>query len=196
MFKRVCIALSITVSVLLSLPASAQDNQRLLELSNQIKDLQAEIEPLKALLQGAVIAFHRSENEGACPPRWKRFEPAAGRFVVGAGVNTWTDVAGRPLKDHPSLKDDSAGAVGGEEVHQLSIGEMPVHNHNNFDTAEQNDYNQLLTYRKDNGYTGKYFDGSVGELAYQNGRPITSAGGDQPHNNMPPYIALYYCIKE
>ncbi len=125
-------------------PAAGQavptTNENFSTLANCIADLSARLAASTAVLerttlalsemrddaaafgrgQGAVVAFHRSENEGACPRGWGRLPEASGRFIVGAGVNTWADINNRPLTNHPSLKDKPAGAVGGEEVHVLA----------------------------------------------------------------------------
>ena len=68
------------------------------------------------------------------------------------------------------------GSIGGEETHQLTIEEMPSHTH---------------TYRI--ATDGLVSGGGLGSyIKYSYDYPSTgSAGGDQPHNNMPPYLALY-----
>jgi microcystin-dependent protein len=91
-----------------------------------------------------------------------------GRTVVGAGAGT-------------GLTARAVSAAGGAENHQLSIPEIPAHNH--VVTAK---YKVL-------GGTGRYalFD------AYSYGNfPITSesTGGGGSHNNMQPFTALKYAI--
>lgn len=63
--------------------------------------------------RGAVIAFDRSEKENACPEGWREFEPAAGRFVIGAGIHRNEDAAGNLLDVYPSFADDTSAATGG-----------------------------------------------------------------------------------
>lgn len=71
----------------------------------------------------------------------------------------------------------AAGSTGGEAEHKLTVAEMPSHTH---EFSVQNNYS--------NGSSG-----NDRELKRTNtgGFAATYAGGDQPHNNMPPYLAVY-----
>jgi len=74
------------------------------------------------------------------------------------------------------------GSTGGDAEVTLKIEEMPVHKHtiNAINSANANG-----TYRAwaQNGYSATQT--AVAETAMEN------AGGGQPHNNMPPYLAVY-----
>lgn len=74
----------------------------------------------------------------------------------------------------------SRGATGGASTHTLTIAEMPSHRHTNYDR-------------------GRYSHGDVqvaGSLVGVVSASYSSyEGGNQPHNNMQPYIALLYCVK-
>lgn len=76
---------------------------------------------------------------------------------------------------------DALGDFGGEKTHTLTIDEMPNHNHVlNFRTSGS----QPLE-----GNHGAYL------LAGTNNTAIASAGGDQPHNIMQPYLVTNFIIK-
>ena len=65
------------------------------------------------------------------------------------------------------------GAIGGEANHRLTISEMPNHSHN---------YSSGRWYwaEKDGGGTSYIFT-----------RTTTATGGNNAHNNMPPYLVVY-----
>ena len=131
-----------------------------------------------------IAAFNSTEGAGACPSGWKLFEPASGRFIVGAGKTKNLDMNGKALSHHPSFSEDDAKAVGGEEAHKLTIAEMPSHQHG-------------IRRTQGKAGDGKYPDwASMGNQLVQVVGESEPAGGDQPHNTMPPFVALYYCIKD
>ena len=89
------------------------------------------------------------------------WEAIKDRFLLGAG-----DLYG-------------GGATGGEETHTLTIDEMPSHNHNvNVGVALSLDTNQGLVA----GHAPSVVDNVP--------RDTANVGGDQPHNNMPPYLVV------
>lgn len=84
-------------------------------------------------------------------------------------------------------KSLTAGSTGGEATHTLTNGEMPYHNH------------QLLRYL-DTGsaYSAGYGTGDhtgilseTASTAFIPSMWTSYVGGNQPHNNMPPYLAVY-----
>lgn len=136
------------------------------------------------LLAGAVVAFDRGQrNGGACPSGWSLFESAGGRMIVGAGTNTNKDQNGSDLRDYPSLADDPEKAVGGQEKVKLKVSEMPKHSH-------------IFTF-SDGTNSPRHVDNSHDEFGLKNSTENTSVAGEgQPHDNMPPYVALYFCKKD
>jgi microcystin-dependent protein len=79
--------------------------------------------------------------------------------------------------------------TGGEYEHKLSVQEMPQHNHSPVDGVG------FLTGNASSGAAG-YLSAGDGLFTPIARNTITSnSGGNQPHNNMPPYYALTYIIK-
>ncbi len=115
----------------------------------------------------SVVAFNLKD----CPIGWSPFDEAKGRVILGAGIGN-------------GLSKRRFNSTGGEEAHTLRGNEMPAHKH------------QLWTY-DNNPKNGSH---EIGTGSY--GRDLfpeeftESSGGGNPHNNMPPYIALTYCIKD
>ncbi len=87
------------------------------------------------------------------------------------------------------------GEVGGTETVTLLISEMPVRTHQLQASPDPGD----------NSVPGPNVSlaGSIGGNLYVGGNPplapaaltaLALTGGDQPHNNMQPYLTLYFCI--
>lgn len=113
---------------------------------------------------------------------WARLEDV---FLLAAGAK------------HP------AGSTGGEEAHTLTVGEMPSHgNHlmqgRMYEELAENASNDS-SYRSNTSYLPKTAFVSTGNINRGwkdwNGGEMypagTLKGGGNPHNNMPPYLAVY-----
>ena len=108
-------------------------------------------------------------------PGWQRYENMGGRFPIGAG--TTTDGRGQE-------RTFELGQAYGRYQHDLSVAEMPEHEHsyqdqylNNEESENANrgdDDDEERRYNKDNRLTGR-------------------TGQGQPHNNMPPYRVVNFC---
>ena len=71
------------------------------------------------------------------------------------------------------------GATGGEATHKLTVEEMPSHNH-----AIEMTSNGV-------GYQIERVPFGNQSVWGNSNLPIKPTGGNQPHNNMPPYLAVY-----
>lgn len=95
---------------------------------------------------------------------WERIKE---KFLLGAG-DTHT-----------------AGSTGGEFDHKLKVDEMPAHSHKTAKGAMAPDsqiyFNALSTYQSEEAI-------DPGTRWYAT---TMESGGSQPHNNTPPYLAVY-----
>ena len=153
---------------------------RLTSVETRLRKLESDLSVFRDAT-GLIAAFDRDRTR-PCPSGWRLFEPAGGRFIVGAGDNSFKDVNGIDLSDH------SVGVVGGEEKHLLIATEMPAHRHGVYRHAAERSPSSGL---EGAGNADKNPASNV-----KDGWESGSAGSDQPHNTMPPFVALYYCIKE
>lgn len=163
--------------------------EELLRTRSEAAFLQEKIDSVQAeAFRGAVVAFNRSEKDGACPIGWRYFEPAAGRFVVGAGRSANADGSGVSVAQYPSYTDDPQSAVGGEATVTLTERQVPRHVHALPMLEERSELSgsSYPVFSNQNTHPSR-----PGTNATLNTQP---AGGSSPHNNLPPYIALYYCI--
>jgi len=94
------------------------------------------------------------------------------RFALGANSIGGSD-AGR-VDNFSTAPGDS----GGSDDHQLTEAEMPSHTHSG-----------VASFTLGSGDT----EGSSGRVT--GSKNTDSTGGDQAHNNMPPFLALNYIIK-
>lgn len=106
---------------------------------------------------------------------------------------TWAeDTAGRVLVAKNTGTFTTVGNTGGEETHQLSVAEMPSHNHALDYTANSGGSGTTGTYGtvRSTGSQTIVRNASVtttGELAYWG---IENKGGGGDHNNLQPYIIV------
>lgn len=96
-----------------------------------------------------------------------------GRVPIGQGVNF------------------SMGQTGGEESHSLTISELPSHTHQAVGSSDA--ANSVLPVDStwalsENQTYNQTANSSMSPSA------IASVGGNQPHNNMQPFLVLNFCI--
>lgn len=161
----------------------------------------------KAMPIGGIIMW--SGSVATVPEKWHLCDGTNGtpdlrnRFIVGAGNDTG---------NHTPNGVGGVGAgfykpgnSGGEEMHQLLINEMPTHQHDfsatNLSVAgSQITTENIVSSNRGIGLAVPYYDdGNIQFSGFYrvplNVSSIASAGGNQSHNNMPPYYALAYIMK-
>ena len=119
------------------------------------------------------------------------FEIIAETYGSGDGSTTFNlpDLRGRMLLGIDNMGGESANRVeneqadllggnGGEENHQLTIDELASHNHSGSMSVA--------------GGGGSH---SGSGANHGNSNNTSESGGNQPHNNMPPFITINYIIK-
>ena len=94
----------------------------------------------------------------------------------------------------PGLSLHDLGETGGSDTVSLLESEIPSHSHAlrafRSDQADHFDPTGAVLARATNG--NAYITANPNVLL--NGNSIAPAGGDQPHNNMQPYLTLNFCI--
>lgn len=123
---------------------------------------------------GAVIAF---DDPNGCPGGWSDVGAEwRGRNLVAA-VRDSNDIYG-------------FRRIGGAETHVLTRAEMPSHSHG-FS-------GQAVTRGGWGGRATRTFavGGSEVVSSIAIGGTIAPSGSNNAHNNMPPYIALYFCKRD
>ena len=121
-----------------------------------------------------------------------------GRFIVGADPRT----ASMPTNSDTNLKNyGTAGNTGGKDNVQLAITELPEHSFktviagsNNEPTLRSDPNASIVDIRDDrsDGNNDYSLDGKVGTPTLGKTNTI---GGDQPHENRPPYYVVAFIIR-
>ena len=96
----------------------------------------------------------------------------------------------------PGLSLHDLGETGGSETVSLLESEIPSHSHAlraSSDVADNNvPANEMLA--KPLGRGNNLFTPTASPLVQMSDNALAPAGGDQPHNNMQPYLTLSFCI--
>ena len=117
---------------------------------------------------------------------FERIYPIGSIYISVNGTNpsslfggTWEQIKDRFLLATGDTY--SPGVLSGEATHTLTIDEIPKHNHN-----------LLMTPTGDSpSLTAAPYRGAANATEFSNLTAIQSVGGNQPHNNMPPYLTVY-----
>jgi len=94
----------------------------------------------------------------------------------------------------PGLSLHDLGETGGSETVTILDSEMPTHSHtwtaSNQDSTSQSAAGQLMA----GGVGGIAMYAAPASPVQLSSNAVAPAGGDQPHNNMQPYLTLNFCI--
>jgi microcystin-dependent protein len=124
-----------------------------------------------------------------------------GTTYGGDGKSTFAlpDLEGRaPMHpgQGPGLSLHDLGETGGSETVTLLASEMPAHTHAlraNATIGDNNAPGSGVSLARSNNASA-YQTNTSQNLAMMASQTISPAGGDQPHNNMQPYLTFYFNI--
>ena len=136
--------------------------------------------------EGAVVAFIDTENEEnnrSCPDNWGPWEKAEGRILIGVGASEDdVDAAAQPLLQL------SPAETGGVVEHRLTPAEMPRHQHD-YKDRHLHDDGRGRAVGRDGG------DGGADDLRRTDPAGGTDTDEWDAHENMPPYVAVRFCVR-
>jgi microcystin-dependent protein len=96
----------------------------------------------------------------------------------------------------PGLSLHDLGETGGSETVSLLESEIPSHSHAlrawPTDPADVQAPQAAVALARSSG--GNAYAASAGALVSMAPEALAPAGGDQPHNNLMPYLSFYFCI--
>lgn len=143
---------------------------------------------IEAAPTGMVAAFLGTapinEPNRHCPKGWSSYRQAWGRFIVGAGPGEGEISDRLPLEE------------GGDETVTLKVEEMPNHAHRVEFIERSASPPNLKALENGTGFVRRLGSNNPAALERVSFAASHRSGGNQPHNNMPPYIALYFCKKD
>ena len=139
-----------------------------------VKDVQKMLDEnlLKQYPIGSIYITTNEQNPSEyIGGEWESY--GEGRTIVGAGTGT---------DENNVKKVFEINQTGGEYQHTLTVNEMPAHKHDAWSKRTN-----ITVNNRGNTVLGCHFS-SGGD---NNNGMVDSNGGDQPHNNIQPYIAAY-----
>ncbi len=151
---------------LIKITSAMTEAERIAAYNSNMQYLEKDL-PLKHLPVGIIISFDTPINPNELyGGTWERIK---GRFIWG-------------IED-----GEQAGCTGGEKTHTLTNSEMPSHSH------KPDTWTQVMSPGGESGIYGSSgtATGSYRDFANSQNYQTSTEGGDQPHNNMPPYYGAY-----
>ncbi|HEX8898489.1 MAG TPA: phage tail protein, partial [Chthoniobacterales bacterium] len=96
----------------------------------------------------------------------------------------------------PGLSLHDLGETGGSQTVSLLESEIPSHTHSLMATTQNGNQATPVANTIARGATGfmPYLPPAGAPLVAMSDQAIAPAGGDQPHNNMQPFLTLNFCI--
>jgi microcystin-dependent protein len=121
-----------------------------------------------------------------------------GTTYGGDGKSTFAlpDLQGRAAMhpgQGPGLSLHDLGETGGSDTVTLLESEIPAHAHA-METSSQQATENSPAGQKPAAGDGINLHGNAGNLVAMAGQMLAPAGGDQPHNNLMPYLTFFFCI--
>ncbi|MGP1479307.1 MAG: hypothetical protein ACTTJI_06440 [Capnocytophaga sp.] len=148
-----------------------------------LKELEEEVEKLKKQKQavpiGLIALWGKPANE--IPEGWREYVNLRGKMPIGLDPDY-----SRATTDSQDYALNQLLKQGGERSHKLTEAEMAKHHHQQGSLGMLSDYGGG-DYIGDRGWGT--IEPYVRSYSHQNTSPI---GGDQPHNNMPPYRVVLF----
>lgn len=151
------------------------DNTETKKLLERIEKLEKQ---KQAVPIGLIALWGKSASE--IPAGWREYVNLRGKMPIGLDPDY--------VKTNDDVQDYRLNALnqsGGERSHKLTVEEMPAHSHQQGSEA-------LHKLFGGGSYVGeRHWGGTsgVGAFTKQN---TSTVGGDQPHNNMPPYRVVQF----
>jgi len=94
----------------------------------------------------------------------------------------------------PGLSLHDLGETGGSETVSLLESEIPSHSHNVTASSQDGTDNHPVNNYPAQGVGINLYVNAGTTPVNMNDNALSPAGGDQPHNNMQPYLTLNFCI--